>query len=202
MKKISVMTLVGGLSDHSLNRKLYESLSPMDHDLDFKCAQIEKLPYFNQDLEMDPPQVVVQFKEQIKESDAVLFVTPEYNRSIPGVLKNAIDWGSRPMGNNCWSNMPAAIMGVSRSKLGTFSAQVHLRIILSFLHMKVMSQPEYCLTADSNILTSKEYFLEGKLKDKADYFLSSFKEWIEFLNEKNTNFAKVKLSLFSYSQEV
>ncbi len=200
MKKISVLAVVGGISDRSLNRQLFDSILTIEQDLEFKQAQISPLPFFNQDLEMDPPETVVRFKEQIRESDAVLFVTPEYNRSIPGVLKNAIDWGSRPMGRNCWENKPAAMMGVSMSKFGTLSAQAHLRIILNYLNMRVMTQPEFCLSANSNAMNA-EYFKEGFFRKKTEGFLYSFKEWIEFLSEKETNFTKIKLSLFSYSQE-
>ena len=103
---------------------------------------LEGIPGFNQDDEKSPPAKVVDLKQRIRESDAVLFVTPEYNYSVPGVLKNAIDWASRPYGDSAWNGKPAAIMGASVGAIATARAQYHLRQMMVFLNMHPLNQPE------------------------------------------------------------
>lgn len=180
MKKVKVLGLVGGISKDSLNKKLFyafQSETPSNFELlNFK---IEDLPYFSQDLEKDVPDVVKEFRELVKSADAILFVTPEYNRSIPGVLKNAIDWASRPYGKSVWDKKTAAVVGASMGNIGTFGAQHHLRQCLSYLNMRTMGQPEFYLNA------SKSFDETGKLIDKnvqelIQKFWISFKEWIQF----------------------
>lgn len=187
MKKLNVITVVGGVSKTSVNRQLYEALCALDEDLELTRADIEALPFYNQDLELDPPTSVKDFKNLIKDSDAVLFVTPEYNRSFPGILKNAVDWGSRPFGQNLWNKMPAAIIGASMSALGTFAAQAHLRQVLSSLNMRIMAQPEaYITPVNTRHCLSSINFSDDKTKRSLERFLSSFKEWIDFLGEKRS----------------
>src|ERR1700752_872348 len=117
-----------------------QQLAPADARVEY--FDIEGLPGFSQDLESNPPQRVVELKQRIRSVDAVLFVTPEYNYSVPGVLKNAIDWASRPHGDSAWDEKPAAIMGASLGALGTARAQHHLRQILVTLNMFAINQPE------------------------------------------------------------
>ena len=144
--KIKLLTLVGGISRDSLNQKYFQALKTLDPEgFEFNSFDISKLPFFSQDLENDPPDRVTEFKEKIREADAVLFITPEYNRSFPGVLKNAIDWGSRPYGHNLWDSKPAGILGASIGNIGTFGAQHHLRQVLAYLNMRVVGQPEVYL---------------------------------------------------------
>jgi len=103
---------------------------------------LDGIPIFNQDHEQDPPPAVVEFKRRIRDADAILFVTPEYNYSIPGVLKNAIDWASRPYGDNAWDGKATAVMGASPGVIGTARAQYHLRQTFVFLNMFAVNQPE------------------------------------------------------------
>lgn len=180
MKKLKILSLVGGISKDSINKKLYQALiNVSDTDYNFQLADISKFPFYSQDLEMDPPDIITEFKDQIRETDAVLFITPEYNRSVPGVLKNAIDWGSRPYGQNLWDKLPAGILGASIGNIGTFGAQHHLRQILSYLNVYVMNQPEFYLNA------SKAFNTDGTLMNKdieklIKVYWDTFKEWINF----------------------
>jgi chromate reductase len=142
MLKIAVV--VGSLRKDSMNKKLAQALGKLAAGkMEFQFIEIGDLPLFNQDLEASVPASVTKFKTEIESADGVLFVTPEYNRSIPGVLKNAIDWGSRPYGKSSWSAKPAAICGTSPGAIGTAVAQAHLRSITAgFLNMPTMGQPE------------------------------------------------------------
>ncbi len=144
IRPISILALVGGISRKSVNRSLYELLlteAPAGFYLD--TFPIETLPFYSQDHEEDPPAGVHQLKRAIEQADGVLFITPEYNRSFPGVLKNAIDWGSRPWMQNSWDGKPAATLGASIGAIGTFGAQAHLKAVLAFLDMAVMNHPEF-----------------------------------------------------------
>ena len=134
---------VGSLSSTSINRVLAKALiSVAPDDLEFTEIPIRDLPLYSQDYDADFPPAASALKQAIAAADAVLFVTPEYNRSIPGGLKNAIDWASRPYGDNAWEGKPAAIMGASPGILGTARAQYHLRLIMVFLNMFPINKPE------------------------------------------------------------
>jgi chromate reductase len=140
---LKILGLAGSLRKASYNRMLLRAaqrLVPEGNTLEeFDIAGI---PGFSEDEEKSPPPKVVELKKLIRASDAVLFVTPEYNYSVPGVLKNAIDWASRPYGDSAWQAKPAAIMGASIGMLGSARAQYHLRQMLVFLDMPVVNQPE------------------------------------------------------------
>jgi chromate reductase len=123
------------------------------------------------------PAEVVDFKKRILAADGVFVITPEYNRSIPGVLKNALDWGSRPWGENSWSNKPAAIMGASTGAISTFGAQQHLRNVMSFLNMHVMSQPEYYLNFTANV--NSDGVLSKSSLEFAANFMKAVEKWVE-----------------------
>ena len=143
MAKVKVAVVVGSNRRDSINRKLAQALAGLaEGRLAFHFVSIEDLPLYNQDLEGELPQSVVRFKSEIAAADAVLFVTPEHNRSIPAVLKNAIDWGARPYGQNSWSGKSAAITGTSPGALGTAVAQ-HLRRVLGTLGALVMGGEAY-----------------------------------------------------------
>jgi chromate reductase len=131
MQKFKVAVIVGSNRRDSINRKLAEALAKLGQTkLDFAFVKIDDLPLYNQDLESALPANVVRFKSEIAAADGVLFVTPEHNRSIPTVLKNAVDWGARPYGQNAWAGKPVAITGASPGALGAALAQQHLRQIL------------------------------------------------------------------------
>ncbi len=140
---IRILGIAGSLRRESYNRAALRAaaqLVPEGALLDI--FELDGIPLFNQDDDQQPPAQVVELKRRIREADAVLFVTPEYNYSIPGVLKNAIDWASRPYGDSAWNGKPAAIMGATVGALGTVRAQYHLRQILVFLNMFPLNQPE------------------------------------------------------------
>lgn len=143
MSTYTVGYLVGSLSEESINRKLASALAKLaPSELDFVEIETGDLPPYNRDLDEDFPAVARRLKESVESVDAVLFVTPEYNRSIPGTLKNAIDWASRPFGNNSFAGKPSAVIGASPGKIGTALAQDHLGSILSYLDSPQLNQPE------------------------------------------------------------
>jgi chromate reductase len=196
-----VMVLVGGICRNSLNRRFFEAVAALDTGtgtgagtgagastngkrFEFTVFDITRLPYYSQDLEMSPPASVVEMKQLAAAADAILIVTPEYNRSIPGVLKNALDWGSRPHGSSVWPGKPTAIMGAAAGAIGTFGAQQHLRNILSHLDMPVMNQPAVYFNAVTGMMTA-----EGTVSPDGDRltessakflttFLTAFEQWI------------------------
>jgi len=143
MDKIGILGIVGSLRKDSYNwfaLKAAQEIVPDGAVLDL--IDLHGIPVFNQDDEMAPPASVLEFKRRIRSADAILFATPEYNYSVPGGLKNAIDWASRPYGESAWQRKPAAIMGASVGSLGTARAQYHLRQMLVTLNMPVVNQPE------------------------------------------------------------
>lgn len=179
MEKIKVLTLVGGISRDSINKKLFNAIRAMGlEEFQFETIDISKLPFFSQDLEIDPPDFVTSYKEQIREAEAILFITPEYNRSVPGVLKNAIDWGSRPYGQNLWDKKPAAVLGASIGNIGTFGAQHHLRQSMAYLNMYTLGQPEFYFNA------TDAFDKDGKLVNpKTEHLLHKFFDaFLEHIN--------------------
>jgi len=151
MSKIAVV--VGSLRKESINRKLAEALAKLAGDsLTFDFVSLHDVPMFNQDHEADPPASVLRLREAIKAVDGVLLVTPEYNRSVPPVLKNAVDWVSRPYGKNGWAGKPGAIIGTSGGAVGTAVAQSHLRSIMTVLDVVLMNQPELYLVMKEGLI--------------------------------------------------
>src|SRR5690554_1109416 len=143
MEKYKVGYFVGSLSKDSINRKLATALKQLaPKELELTEISYKDLPLYNYDYDGDYPQVAKDFKEAIKKVDAILFVTPEYNRSIPGALKNAIDWASRPWGQNSFDHMPTAIIGASIGVIGTAVVQQSLRAVLAFCNTRHMTAPE------------------------------------------------------------
>lgn len=143
MNKYHIAVIVGSLRRESLNRKLASALVQLaPPEFSFQQVQIGDLPHYNQDDDGNPAEPVKRLKDEIRAAQALLFVTPEYNRSVPGVLKNAIDHGSRPHGQNVWAGKPAGVLGASTGAIGTAPAQQHLRNILAYLDVLTMCQPE------------------------------------------------------------
>lgn len=142
-KPINILGIAGSLRRQSYNRsalRAAQELAPAG--VTVNNFELDGIPAFNEDEEKNPPAIVVELKKQIRSADAFLIVTPEYNYSVPGVLKNAIDWASRPYGDSAWSGKPAAIMGASIGSIGTARAQYHLRQIFVFLNVFPINQPE------------------------------------------------------------
>ena len=149
MSQIKIAVIVGSIRKDSFNRKLATALARLaPADFQFEQVPIDALPLYNQDHDGSPSAEVTRFKDAIKSAQGLLFVTPEYNRSIPGVLKNAIDHASRPYGKNVWSGKPAGVLGASIGAIGTALAQQHLRNILAFLDAPTLGQPEVFLKVD------------------------------------------------------
>ncbi|MBP9721909.1 MAG: NAD(P)H-dependent oxidoreductase [Gammaproteobacteria bacterium] len=176
MHKYKIGIIIGSLRKDSINRKLAEALIPLAPRLDFKIFPIGDLPLYNQDHDDNPADTVKRLKSAITSVDGILFVTPEYNRSIPGVLKNALDHASRPYGQNAWAGKPAGILGCSIGAAGTALAQQHLRNIVSYLDMPTMSQPEAYLhikedffTPDGQIGPNSKKFIQDWLSKYADW---------------------------------
>jgi chromate reductase, NAD(P)H dehydrogenase (quinone) len=144
MNRFKIAVVVGSNRRESINRKLAQALTGLaDDKFAFSFVQIDDLPLYNQDLEAELPASVTRLKAEISSADGLLFVTPEHNRSIPTVLKNAIDWGARPYGQNSWSGKPVAITGTSPGAIGTAVAQQHLRQVLGVLGALVMGGEAY-----------------------------------------------------------
>jgi chromate reductase len=165
---MKILAIIGSISQNSINKKLFEAVKPLaPEDFEFETADISQLPFFNSDIENPNPESVVKFKETVKAAAAVLFITPEHNRSFPGVLKNAIDWGSRPYGKGVWVKKPVAVLGASPGAIGAFAAQNQLKTLLSFLGAKVMWQPEIYFNFTANVT-------DGNLSDSSKQFFSKF----------------------------
>ncbi len=159
---ITILGIAGSLRKGSYNRaalRAAQRLAPNDCKIDI--FELDGIPPFNQDEERRPPAKVVQLKNMIKAADAILFVTPEYNYSIPGVLKNAIDWASRPYGESAWDGKPAAIMGASVGFTGTARAQYHLRQVFVYLNICPLNTPEVMIGNAAERFDEK-----GNLKDE------------------------------------
>lgn len=192
MKIPRILTLVGGISRTSLNKKLFQAYQEIvGPEANFIVVNISNFPFFSQDIEQEPPDSITFYKDQIRQADAILFVTPEYNHSIPGVLKNAIDWATRPYPENLWEKLPVASIGASVGNTGTVGAQNHLRQILSYLNTLILNQPEFYMNG------SKSFDENGKLIDeysrkKIIKHWSAFKEWIENHGQPVTRKAAVK----------
>jgi len=173
MTTYKVGYFVGSLSSTSINRELSKALIRLaPAELEFTEIPIGDLPLYSQDYDSDFPPQAQALKEAIAASDAILFVTPEYNRSIPGALKNAIDWASRPWGHNSFDQIPAAVIGASIGQIGTAMAQQSLRGVLSFCNARQMTAPEAYIRYSPEIFPG-----DGQVTDDATTaFLSSFME--------------------------
>lgn len=176
----SIAVLVGSLRKESFNRKMAHALAAQaPSSLKFEIIEIGELSQYNQDLDGSPPPSWTAFREAVKAKDALLFVTPEYNRSVPGVLKNAIDIGSRPYGHSVWAGKPGAVVSVSPGAIGGFGANHHLRQSLVFLNVPTMAQPELYIGGAADLFDE-----EGKVKSEATRallkkFVDAFAAWIE-----------------------
>lgn len=159
---INILGFAGSLRKGSYNRALLRAtLELVPEDVKLEIFELDAIPVFNQDLENSLPDKVKEFKTKIKAADAILMVTPEYNYSIPGVMKNAIDWASRPPGNNPFSEKPVAIMSASTGMLGGSRAQYHLRQCFVFLNMRPVMKPEVFVN-----FAEQKFDTEGKLIDE------------------------------------
>jgi NAD(P)H-dependent FMN reductase len=172
--------LVGSLRKESLTRKVAKAVISLAPGLlDCSVIEIGDLPLYNEDLDGEPPAAWSRFRSQITNSDAVLFLTPEYNRSIPGCLKNAVDVGSRPEGENLWDGLPAAVISVTPYKMGAFGANHALRQTFVFLNMPVMQQPEAYIGGAAELFDDSGNLKRGETREFLIKFITSFAHWIE-----------------------
>jgi chromate reductase len=161
-KPIQILGFAGSLRKNSYNKALLRAAAElMPKDAVLETFDLEGIPPFNQDLETQPPEKVKDFKAKVKAADAILIVTPEYNYSIPGVLKNAIDWASRPYPDNAFNDKSVAMMGASTGMLGTARAQYHLRQCFVFLNMHTVNKPEVMVN-----YAQEKFDADGRLKDE------------------------------------
>lgn len=176
-KKIAV--LVGSLRKESFNRKMAMAMVALaPESLGLEIIEIGGLPLYNEDLENSPPPAWSEFRERLFRFDGVLFVTPEYNRSVPAVLKNAIDVGSRPYGKSVWDGKPGAVMTVSPGAIGGFGANHHLRQSLVFLNIPAMQQPEAYMGNAGNLFDDGGN-LAASAKEFVANFMQAFAAWVE-----------------------
>ena len=176
----TVAVIVGSLRKQSYNRKMAHALAALaPQGLTLEIVEIGDLPLYNEDLDKDRvPPAWTAFRDQIRPRDAVLFVTPEYNRSVPGVLKNAIDVGSRPYGRSVWAKKPAAVMSVSPGAIGGFGANHHLRQSLVFLDMPALQQPEAYIGGVATLFDDKGAIANDDTRAFLATFLQRFEVWI------------------------
>jgi len=185
-KPVKVCVLVGSLRKASFNRRLAKaliSLAPSSMKLDI--VEIGQLPLYNEDLETDPPPAQwTAFRQLIKAADAVLFVTPEYNRSVPAALKNALDVGSRPYGHSVWDRKPGAIVSGSPGAIGAFGANHHLRQSLVFLNVPAMQQPEVYVSHVDKLFDEVGNLVNEGTSKFLQQFMQTFAIWVETIRSQ------------------
>ena len=183
MARHKIAIIVGSLRKDSINRKVARSICAFASDkLDCQIVEIGALPLYNQDLDASPPAEFTRFREQIAAVDGILFCTPEYNRGVPGVLKNAIDVASRPYGQSVWDKKPAAIISASPGSVGGFGANHQLRQACVFLNMPVMQQPEaYLGHVSDNSFDDQGHVKDGPLKDLILNLAAAFADWVDII---------------------
>lgn len=178
MSQIKIAVVVGSLRKDSFNRKLALALAHLaPSGVTFEHVRIDDLPLYNQDDDGNQAQPVRRLKAEIAAAQGVLFVTPEYNRSMPGVLKNAIDQASRPYGQSAWAGKPAGVIGVSVGAIGTALAQQHLRNVLSYLDMPVLGQPEAFIQNKEGLFDDKGHVAEGS-KQFLQGWVEKYVAWV------------------------
>ncbi|HEU4322634.1 MAG TPA: NADPH-dependent FMN reductase [Roseiflexaceae bacterium] len=179
MKRYRVAILVGSVRRDSINRRLALALTKLGQEhFDFAEVRIDDLPFANPDLEGDLPEPVRRLRREIGAADAVLFVTPEYNRSVPGVLKNAIDWASRPYRAHSLGDKPGAVIGTSMGRIGTATAQQHLRTILAPLDVYLMGQPEGYIVYTPGLIDDAGTVTDGAVREFLQQYIDQFAAWV------------------------
>jgi chromate reductase, NAD(P)H dehydrogenase (quinone) len=178
----NVAVIVGSLRKDSFNRKMANALSGIAPPaLKLEIVEIGQLPLYNQDDDVagKVPPAWQAFRDRVTPADAVLFLTPEYNRSVPGVLKNAIDVGSRPYGQSAWDGKPGAVISVSPGAVGAFGANHHLRQMMVFLNVPMLQQPEAYIGGAANLFDDKGNLTNAGTREFLGKFMQAFAEWIE-----------------------
>lgn len=185
MKNYKIAVFVGSLRKESYNLKTAKALIALAPEtLNLEIVNIGELPMYNEDLEATLPNAWKLLREQISAADGVLFLTPEYNRSVSGVLKNAIDVGSRPYGENKWDGKPGAVVSVSPGRMGGFGANHHLRQSLVFINVPAMVQPEAYIGKAMDLFDDKGNLINESTKKFLKNFMLAFEKWVETFAKK------------------
>ena len=186
-ERLEIAALVGSLRRESFTRQLVHALAKLaDASLHIEIVPLGGLPLYNQDDEANPPSPWLEFRARIQRADAVLFATPEYNRSVPGCLKNAIDVGSRPYGKSVWQGKPAAIVSASPGAVGAFGAHHHLRQSLVFLDMPTMQQPEIYIGGADKLVNAAGEITVPATRELCAKFLKSFESWVRRVGDSGS----------------
>lgn len=179
MAQLNIAVIVGSLRKESFNRQLANALARLaPQDVQFNQLRIDDLPLYNQDDDGQPAEPVQRFKREVTAAQGVLFVTPEYNRSVPGVLKNAIDHASRPYGQSVWAGKPAGVIGVSVGSIGTALSQQHLRNVLAYLDMPTLGQPEAFVHAKEGLFAADGSIGEGS-REFLQSWVNAYIAWVK-----------------------
>jgi chromate reductase len=179
MDKFKIAVIVGSLRKESFNLKTAKALIALaPESLSLEILNISQLPFFNEDLEATPPNEWITFRNQIVAADGFLFLTPEYNRSVPGVLKNALDVGSRPYGQNSWDGKPAAVVSVSIGNICGFGANHHLRQSLVFVNVPTMAQPEAYIGGATALFDDNGNLTNDSTREFLKDFMAAFEQWV------------------------
>jgi chromate reductase len=179
---MKILGIAGSLRKQSNNRAaLVAAQQLVPHGVEIEIFDLAGIPPYNQDQENEPGERVIELKAKIRAADAILLVTPEYNYSIPGVLKNAIDWASRPYGDNAWAEKPVAVMGVSGGLLGTARAQYHLRQVFVFLDMKAVNKPEVMIGSARDKFDEAGNLTDEKTRASIRKLLEALISWTQQL---------------------
>jgi chromate reductase len=185
MKNVAV--LLGSLSENSINKTLAKAIEKLAQGrLHFDYLDIAALPFYNNDLWDNPPAAVTELKRRVEAADAVLIVTPEFNRSFPGLVKNALDWGSRPYGQSSWTGKPLALAGASVGAIGTAAVQSQLRSVLPVLGFVVMGQPEVYFQFQPGLIDEHFEVTDDQSRAFLAGFVDSYLAWIERHSEQGS----------------
>ena len=177
-----IVVIVGSLRKESLNRKTAKALITIaPPTLKLEIVEIGQLPLYNPDIETDPPREWVDFRERVGRAAGVVFVTPEYNRSVPGLLKNAIDVASRPHGKNSWEAKPGAVISVSPGALGGFGANHHLRQSLVFINVPTLQMPEAYIGGAAKLFDDAGALINDSTREYLGKFMQAYAAWVEKL---------------------
>jgi chromate reductase, NAD(P)H dehydrogenase (quinone) len=183
-RPVRILGIAGSLRRESYNRAALRAATELvPEGATIETFELDGIPGFNEDEEQHPPAKVTELKKRIREADAILFVTPEYNYSVPGVLKNAIDWASRPYGDSAWNGKPAAIMGASIGTIGTARAQYHLRQMMVFLNMFPVNQPEVMIGNASERFDEQGNLTDDATKEFIRQLIQNLVEWTRRLGQ-------------------
>lgn len=185
MNTYKIAVIVGSLRKESFNLKTAKALMAMaPESLNLELINIADLPMFNEDLEATPPKEWVTFKEQVASAEGILFLTPEYNRSVPAVLKNAIDVGSRPYGDNSWDGKAAGIVSVSIGNISGFGANHHLRQSLTFVNAPTMAQPEAYIGGAAALFDDQGKLINESTASFLKKFMEAYEKWVHTIVKK------------------